>query len=53
MFDMDMKSRVWCVFGRLFSIEYTGSMSYFEEVLGMDPEPEVTARAMLVERDLK
>jgi hypothetical protein len=33
-------AKVWCVEGFLFSIEYTGSVSYFEEAAGMDPRPE-------------
>ncbi len=32
-------ARVWCVRGFLFSIEYEGAVSYFEEAAGMDPRP--------------
>ena len=33
-------ARVWCVKGFLFSLEYEGSIKYFEEAAGMDPKPE-------------
>ena len=36
----ELNARVWCVEGFLFSIEYEGSVSYFEEAVGMDPRPE-------------
>lgn len=32
-------ANVWCVNGFLFSIDYEGSVSYFEEAAGMDPRP--------------
>lgn len=35
-----LNAKVWCVEGFLFSIEYVGSVSYFEEAAGMDPRPE-------------
>jgi hypothetical protein len=35
-----LNAKVWCVEGFLFSIEYAGSVSYFEEAAGMDPRPE-------------
>ena len=35
-----LDAKVWCVAGFLFSIEYAGSVSYFEEAAGMDPRPE-------------
>ena len=31
-------ARVWCVKGFLFSIEYEGSVSYFEEAAGLDDQ---------------
>jgi hypothetical protein len=31
-----MSANVWCVKGFIFSIEYEGSVSYFEEAAGMD-----------------
>jgi hypothetical protein len=34
-----LRAKVWCVRGFLFSIEYDGSVSYFEEAAGMDPLP--------------
>lgn len=34
-----LDAKVWCVEGFLFSIEYAGSVSYFEEAAGMDPRP--------------
>ena len=36
-----LTAKVWCVKGFLFSIEYDGSVSYFEEAAGMDPSPEL------------
>jgi hypothetical protein len=39
---------VWCVKGFLFSIEYEGSVSYFEEAVGMDPKPELTVESEIV-----
>ena len=38
----ELVARVWCVRGFLFSIEYSGSVAYFEEAAGMDPPPEFT-----------
>jgi hypothetical protein len=35
----ELTAKVWCVKGFLFSIEYEGSVSYFEEAAGMDPAP--------------
>ncbi|WP_417069867.1 hypothetical protein [Niveibacterium terrae] len=35
-----LNAKVWCVKGFVFSIEYGGSVSYFEEATGMDPLPE-------------
>ena len=35
-----LTAKVWCVKGFIFSIEYDGSVSYFEEAAGMDPRPE-------------
>lgn len=33
-----LNAKVWCVKGFVFSIEYDdGSVTYFEEVAGMDP----------------
>jgi hypothetical protein len=37
-----LTASVWCIKGFLFSIEYDGSVSYFEEAAGMDPRPELT-----------
>lgn len=36
--ESSIAANVWCVSGRLFSIEYKGSIKYFDEALGMDPE---------------
>ena len=36
--ESSIAANVWCVSGRLFSIEYKGSIRYFDEALGMDPE---------------
>lgn len=38
----ELVARVWFVRGFLFSIEYSGSVAYFEEAAGMDPPPEFT-----------
>lgn len=38
---------LWCVKGFIFSIEYAGSISYFEEALGMDPRPELSVTCEL------
>jgi hypothetical protein len=35
-----LTASIWCVKGFLFSIEYDGSVLYFEEAAGMDPTPE-------------
>jgi hypothetical protein len=35
-----LDAKVWCVKGFVFSIEYGGCVSYFEEAAGMDPQPE-------------
>ena len=35
-----LTAKVWCVKGFVFSIEYDGSVNYFEEAAGMDPRPE-------------
>ena len=35
----ELTAKVWCVKGFLFSIEYEGSVSYFEEAAGMTPAP--------------
>ena len=35
-----LNAKVWCVKGFVFSIEYGGSVSYFEEAAGMEPQPE-------------
>jgi hypothetical protein len=35
-----LDAKVWCVKGFVFSIEYSGSVSYFEEAAGMEPQPE-------------
>lgn len=32
-----LSAKMWCVSGFLFSIEYAGSVSYFEETAGMEP----------------
>ena len=34
-----LDAKVWCVEGFLFSIEYAGSVNYFDEAAGMDPRP--------------
>ena len=36
-----LTASVWCVKGFLFSINYDGSVRYFEEAAGMDPQPEL------------
>lgn len=36
-----LNAKVWCVSGFLFSIEYAGSASYFEEAAGMEPPPDI------------
>lgn len=36
-----LNAKVWCVSGFLFSIEYAGSVSYFEEAAGMEPPPDI------------
>jgi hypothetical protein len=43
-------ANVWCVSGRLFSIEYKGSIKYFDEAIGMDPIPDVEV-AVTLKRD--
>jgi uncharacterized membrane protein YphA (DoxX/SURF4 family) len=43
-----LTASVWCVKGFLFSIEYDGSVSYFEEAAGMDPEPEFIVESDVV-----
>ena len=40
-----LTASVWCVKGFLFSIEYDGSVSYFEEAAGMDPKPEFIVKS--------
>ena len=35
-----LTAKVWCINRFVFSIEYDGSVSYFEETAGMDPRPE-------------
>lgn len=42
-----LTASIWCVKGFLFSIEYDGSVSYFEEAAGMDPKPEFTIKSEL------
>jgi hypothetical protein len=42
-----LKTSVWCVSGRLFSIEYKGSIKYLDEALGMDPTSELHVTAQL------
>ncbi len=42
-----LKASVWCVSGRLFSIEYEGSVRYLDEVLGADPTSELHLSAQL------
>lgn len=44
----NLGAKVWCVEGFLFSIEYAGSVSYFEEVAGMDPRPQFKVSCELV-----
>jgi len=34
-----LTAKVWCVRGFLFSIEYEGSVKYFDEAAGVDPKP--------------
>jgi hypothetical protein len=35
-----LTASLWCVKGFLFSIEYDGSVKYFEEAAAMDPPPD-------------
>jgi hypothetical protein len=42
-----LNAKVWCVDGFLFSIEYAGSVSYFEEAAGMDPRPKFSVSCEL------
>jgi hypothetical protein len=42
-----LTASVWCVKGFLFSIEYDGSVKYFEEAAGMDPKPGFTVNCEL------
>jgi hypothetical protein len=42
-----LAASVWCVKGFLFSIEYEGSVKYFEEAAGMDPRPELVINCEL------
>ena len=41
-------ARVWCVKGFLFSIEYEGSVSYFEEAAGLEGESELQIDCELI-----
>lgn len=34
-------AKVWCVKGFIFSIEYEGSVNYFEEAFGVNPNPKL------------
>jgi hypothetical protein len=36
-----LTASLWCIKGFLFSIEYDGSIKYFEEAAAMDPPPEI------------
>ena len=53
-----LTAKVWCVKGFVFSIEYEGSVSYFEEAAGMDPQPEfrftceLTADLLVADKEL-
>lgn len=40
-------ARVWCVKGFLFSIEYEGSVNYFEEAAGLDTSSELNIASEL------
>lgn len=42
-----LKASVWCVSGRLFSIEYEGNVRYLDEALGADPASELHLSAQL------
>lgn len=42
-----LTANVWCVKGFLFSIEYEGSVNYFEEASGMVSKPEITVKSEL------
>ena len=44
-----LHASVWCVSGRLFSIEYKGSVRYLDEALGMDPAREIHVIASLTD----
>lgn len=43
-----LTARLWCIKGFLFSIEYDGSVGYFEEAADMDPRPEFRIECELV-----
>ena len=44
----ELTASLWCVRGFLFSIEYVGSSSYFEEAAGMDPPLDMVVRCQLI-----
>ena len=44
-----LNASVWCVSGRLFSIEYKGSVRYLDEALGMDPAPALHVTASVTD----
>ena len=43
-----LTAKLWCVKGFIFSIEYDGSVSYFEEAAGMEPRPEFILSCELI-----
>lgn len=43
-----LTASVWCVNGFLFSINYDGSVSYFEEAAGMNPQNELKLSCAMV-----
>jgi hypothetical protein len=44
----ELTADIWCVNGFLFSIEYEGGVQYFDEAIGMDPEPPIKLRCALI-----
>lgn len=42
-----LTASVWCVRGFVFSIEYKGSVKYFEEAAGMDPKLDIQIDCMM------
>ena len=43
-----LNASVWCVRGQLFSIEYKGSINYFEDNYGIVPEPDLVIKSEIL-----